>query len=1267
MHRQLIDALDRRLARYESGDAAAVLHAQALEEADALLRMVSEPPPDASEESGATALAAVLRLHWYRYLVLPERADEPDRRQSLALFIRLLELDATQAPTDLAGSLITGVLERLRRRRLGEDPRILLSPVADLEARALEAFLERGRLADDGEQSAAVQLLAQVRWLRYLATPPGSGWPELTSALRWFEVSDRRGHALVPSLVREYLEGLKPDRGGQRLPAVASGWFGTTLATPENLRLAGGLVLRARRQLAEATDETQRLPASAKLCTALVLRYATAVHRRDLDECLLLGLGLLARPVAVPPDVLAEFVLAVGRALGVRADVDQSAEDQRRALRLLGDAARQLGVQHPAIPDIAESLIAVLSARSDGVDAAEFDRVIALIDACQQRGPEEQARWRLRRTMLQLIRYRHSGDDADLDEAVTLGSDLAAPLSSEDAYRHLVGSQLALALHGRFERTGRLADLNTAVAWMRKIVRRGGDSAAPWDRELLGNWLYERHSLVGHPQDLRDAVEILAGLVREHGSANLDVLSNAIVTALRADLITDEPQLREMVQLLRSVEASSGADDPARRMIRLVNLAAGLRELYHACDDHEALQEALDKAGEAVSMSTVDDPHHATVIEAYARLLLVRQTPSDVDAAIQAVRYAVGRATNAMQRAQLLGLLAAGHATRAGTGEALPGDRHAAMTALQEAASIPEAQPGLRRQTAYIWASEAVKLGDFASAAAGHAIAVDLVADLVWRATPLSDRRQELAHWASAARQGAACAVRAGRPDLAVQLLERGRGVLRSQVLQRRADLELVRRVRPDLAERMQWIQRTIEGFDQRETAENFVEYLQGGAGMLAYQMGSPESGYAAFPSWMPRSFEGIKAVLGEILGEQQDHSQDLRLAAIAEWDSLAEQLRNEPELAGVGRPPEVTELRSAATGGTVVMVNASSIGCDALIVTESTIEAVGLPDLGEEAAHQATQELVEIALVLEGGDRSAAARRRANDTIVDIQEWLWSSLAEPVLTALGHDRRPSPAEEWPRVWWCLTGPLVGLPVHAAGRRSRPNANVMGRVVSSYTTTVAALLRARLAARRHGRRQVPRLAAVGMPLTPQAPPLHGIEREIGELLRQLPGSSPALLGEQATVHSVAGLLKDHEWMHFACHGTPTVEGFPACLHLHDGPFSVHRVGRTALDHADLAYLSACHTADTSFSLPDEADHLAAAFQTAGYRHVVGTLWGAGDRISARVASSFYRRLAGPDGFTSDRAAGALHGAVLEVREANDDRPLLWAPFVHFGP
>ena len=55
----------------------------------------------------------------------------------------------------------------------------------------------------------------------------------------------------------------------------------------------------------------------------------------------------------------------------------------------------------------------------------------------------------------------------------------------------------------------------------------------------------------------------------------------------------------------------------------------------------------------------------------------------------------------------------------------------------------------------------------------------------------------------------------------------------------------------------------------------------------------------------------------------------------------------------------------------------------------------------------------------------------------------------------------------------------------------------------------------------------------------------------------------------------------------------------------------------------LAFLSACNTADVRGDIPDEAVHLASAFQLIGFEHVIGTAWPVPDHTALAVTERFY--------------------------------------------
>ena len=152
--------------------------------------------------------------------------------------------------------------------------------------------------------------------------------------------------------------------------------------------------------------------------------------------------------------------------------------------------------------------------------------------------------------------------------------------------------------------------------------------------------------------------------------------------------------------------------------------------------------------------------------------------------------------------------------------------------------------------------------------------------------------------------------------------------------------------------------------------------------------------------------------------------------------------------------------------------------------------------------------------------------------------------------------------------------------------------------------------------------------------------------------------------------------------HFACHRVsdlldPSRSGLilrtkNAIEESRQDILSVRKISQAHLSQAEIAYLSACSTAQNqAIKLLDEVLHVVSGFQVAGFRHVIGCLWPSDDKVCVEVAKLFYSEL-GQDRairFNIDRTiALALHKAVVKVRESKEyrKRPLLWAQYVHFG-
>lgn len=292
------------------------------------------------------------------------------------------------------------------------------------------------------------------------------------------------------------------------------------------------------------------------------------------------------------------------------------------------------------------------------------------------------------------------------------------------------------------------------------------------------------------------------------------------------------------------------------------------------------------------------------------------------------------------------------------------------------------------------------------------------------------------------------------------------------------------------------------------------------------------------------------------------------------------------------------------------------------------------------------------------------------------VLSWLWDEVADPVLRALGLDRPRTEEGPWPRIWWCPVGEMAYLPLHAAGHHDAsgqlpaPQAAVIDRAISSYTPSVQALLHARRD-RRPATEAASSAVIVAMTQTPDAVPLPGAGEEASVIQQLIPGSR-LLSGADATYDALAEALPRHRIVHLACHGEVNWRNPAASrLLLHDyatAPFSVAELSSLHLPYADLAYLSACSTAVTSQALADGALHITSAFQIAGFRNVIGTLWPVSDKVAADIAVHFYRDLT-RDGTTRPdvtRSAAALHHAVRRARGRYSHLPWLWAGHVHTG-
>ncbi|KAI3326476.1 CHAT domain-containing protein [Xylariaceae sp. AK1471] len=369
------------------------------------------------------------------------------------------------------------------------------------------------------------------------------------------------------------------------------------------------------------------------------------------------------------------------------------------------------------------------------------------------------------------------------------------------------------------------------------------------------------------------------------------------------------------------------------------------------------------------------------------------------------------------------------------------------------------------------------------------------------------------------------------------------------------------------------------------------------------------------------------------------------RREAVQELDKVRSRIRVQAGFENFHLPPTINELKAAADPDPIIVVNLSPYRCDAFLIECNQIRILELPNLTLEQIPERTKELQ-----------------------TSLLEWLWDVVARPVLDALGF-REPITDTKWPRVWWVPTGLLSQLPLHAAGYYTNGSSEtILDRVMSSYTSTVKSLIHGRQLHLREPVRPVSDHALlVAMPETPNLP---------------ANGSLPFTVDEG---------LQACRIFHFAGHGhSDPAEPSQSCLLLEDWKTNPLTVGdlrdhRLQENPPFLGFLSACSTgANRAAKLADEGINLINAFQLAGFRHVVGTLWEVSDMHCVDVARVLYETLR-DEGMTDAAVCRGLHRAVRALRdggigvEGTRDGTLIngtteargatnayWIPYVHFG-
>jgi tetratricopeptide (TPR) repeat protein len=1031
---------------------------------------------------------------------------------------------------------------------------------------------------------------------------------------------------------------------------------------------------RARRVAASlAASGVSHLGVSADLGRCLSLRYRLAGDAGMLREAIGSFRAAVFDADRADPDLPA-CLNNLGNAL---ADWYELTRDPAA----LADAGQAFRSAAEFLPEGDQRLCVVLTGLGDAMHqrylatgyVSDLDEAIAVAEkAAAAAVPGHPARPVILNGLANVLRERYlrSRDSLCLARAELVLRQAATEAGSSAPDRAMALNGLGMVLNLKYEADGDRDALAEAerVAVECVMLTAPDDPARGGQLNNLGTIRWNTYQASG---DLRaqsgsaDAYRAaVAGLpeTHEHYALSLGNLAGALID--RFETLGDLSALEEGIAALRRVTESMAQPDP-RRALYLSLLGGALLRRYERLGGSDVLDEAEDTARQAVEMSA-GEAGRSMFLSDLSSILHRRykdhQDPGALDDAEAALRKALAGAEDDAP-GRLLFMSNLGHVLleqyrrsrdaaaldkaidvlreaeqRAGRGDShrpailvnlgevlrrrydadpAPALLAEALTVLGEAAAIPTAGPRQRAKCARSMGELAASAQRWPQTVEAFRLAIDLLPAVASEELGLGDREYGLAEFATLASNAAAAAVQAGDPYQAISLLESGRGVLFAQALQLRSPLDDLLVIAPEMADRFQQLTRQLTAAD--------------------VQTRPPA----------PVTIDPRARILG--ITDQINRRQQIA----HERDRVLTEIRNLPGFEDFLRPLTAQRVLDDAGAGPVALLNVSRYRSDAIIVSKGSIQIVPLPAV-------TPQTLTDKALALLGALRtltqSATQHEQAEKDLLEILDWLWHAVAQPVLNALSVPEAV-PGARRPRLWWVPTGLLSLLPIHAATNAASPGQCVASRVISSYAPTIRALGWA------VGR--VPpsndRTLVVAVPSAPGGVTLLAAHAE-GQAIQSLNYDATLLAGEAATRDRLLRELPRHENLHFAGHAIGSLlSPSESALLMRDGQVTAREISQLKLTGGNIAYLSACETAVSEITVIDEAINMASACQLAGFRHVIATLWPIRDDIAVQVAKQVWQTAKDSGG-----PAVSVDNAIEDLRRKHPRQPSIWAAYIHSG-
>ncbi|KAF6765331.1 CHAT domain-containing protein [Ephemerocybe angulata] len=966
---------------------------------------------------------------------------------------------------------------------------------------------------------------------------------------------------------------------------------------------------------------------------------AVSVHRRAVE--------LTPEGHIDMPEILSNLGISLIDRFGQMADLSDISE----SISLLQRALSLALPGHPTIPGILSNLGHSFTTRFNQTgDLSDITESISTIQQAVELTPPGHPDVRARLTGLGEAftrRFEWTGELSDIDMAISAQMQAVelTPQDHPDFPGHL--QSLGVSYTRRFERTDVPPDIAEAIS----VQRRGigllpqGHSSIPSALASLGMSLSIRFERTGELTDITEAISILQRAVEltPHGSSSMPSQLTNLGLALRDrfEWTGELPDITEAVSAQRRALESSPEDPDL-----LTNLAISLSRSFRLTGELSDIDEAISAQRKAVDLIPKDHtdmpgqlntlavisnmrPSQTGKLTSIAEVILMQRkvvelTPQghvhlparlynlatfltrrfEESGDLPDISEAIALQKRAMECTPQGDIEIPGRHANLGNAfnrRFLSGgssdDLNDSITHFKAAATCNFGWPENTLEAALDWARSLNRHRPSShEILTAFTIAIKVVALIAGLERTVRGRYRKLRTISGLALEAAAAACRLDRADKALEWLEQGRCHVWSQLNNLRTPLSDLRDHNESLAKRLEDISKRLD--------------------MAGSSRGLPHTSMSM--------------------------SEKISL----EDEAPLQAARGTPGFEAFLIPPVCsTLLQHLPDSGPIVVINVDERRCDALALLAGmdTPLHIPLPNFSVEKARAYRTDLE---------DRLKCGE---DERVLRVLRGLWEEVAKPILDGLGISKATETSTDLlPRIWWCPTGLLSFLPLHAAGiYRGSDSESVLDYVVSSYTPNVAAITD-RVRSQGSITTESSGLFLTSQPDAPGTSPIPGTTKEVQSIFRKAEETGLMALkleGDELGPGECLERMLEYSSIHLACHASQdAAEPLESRFLFHQGSLDLGTILKANLKHADLAFLSACQTSTGDEKISDEAVHLAAGMLAAGYRRVVATMWSIGDQPAQEVATTFYEYLfthqdgAGGSGFNGTMSAYALHHA-----------------------